>query len=452
MFRLIQRIPQKYRIPLVAGVFPAIIIMIVALMQGSDIRNIAAADCKELAKAICVAAESVRSHAEYQWGADVFQQTVVKDWAKQGKSDLVLATVPIVSSMKSIEQSSKANNFQFRVPSFAPRNAVNAPDDFEAAALRRLAEENLDELVEYNAATNSIHYFRPVRMSKSCMTCHGDPSTSAELWGTSDGTDGTGFVMENSKVGDLKGAFEIVSSLDEADAIARATLLKSTGLAAISLVVCCLLSLVILKSVQLDVRRSAAEIGSEVADEVSNGTAGIASAIEQLSANIRDISDGATSASCLAREVAQRMEGTNAKGETLNRSSGEIGNIVQLIEAIAEQTNLLALNATIEAARAGDSGKGFAVVAGEVKELARETSKATSAITAKITSIQNASGELVQELVQVREVVRRIDSSQTAIAGAVHQQKSATDEIGRTIHDVLSSSRNLASRLTGSSI
>lgn len=115
MFRLIQRIPQKYRIPLVAGVFPAIIIMIVALMQGSDIRNIAAADCKELAKAICVAAESVRSHAEYQWGADVFQQTVVKDWAKQGKSDLVLATVPIVSSMKSIEQSSKANNFQFRV-------------------------------------------------------------------------------------------------------------------------------------------------------------------------------------------------------------------------------------------------------------------------------------------------------------------------------------------------
>jgi methyl-accepting chemotaxis protein len=212
-----------------------------------------------------------------------------------------------------------------------------------------------------------------------------------------------------------------------------------------------LLSLLILKSVQLDVRRSAAEIGSEVADEVSNGTAGIASAIEELSANIRDISDGATSASQLARDVVQRVENTNAKSETLNRSSGEIGNIVQLIEAIAEQTNLLALNATIEAARAGDSGKGFAVVAGEVKELARETSRATSAITEKVNAIQVASGELLQDLGQVREVVRRIDSSQTAIAGAVHQQKSATDEIGRTIHDVLSSSRNLASRLTGSS-
>lgn len=451
MFGLVQRIPQKYRIPLVAGVLPSIVIMLLALMQCADVRRNAVADCTQLAKAVCVAAESVRAHAEFQWASDVFQQSQIRDWAQAGESERVLATVPIVSSMKSIQDSSKANKFQFRIPAVMPRNSVNAPDEFESAILKRFQDENLSEVVEFNPATNSIHYFRPVRMSESCLTCHGDPKSSAELWGTPDGTDGTGFQMENAKVGDLKGAFEIVSSLNEADAAARATLMKSAGFALLSLVVCGLLSLLILKSVQLDVRRSAAEIGSEVADEVSNGTAGIASAIEELSANIRDISDGATSASQLARDVVQRVENTNAKSETLNRSSGEIGNIVQLIEAIAEQTNLLALNATIEAARAGDSGKGFAVVAGEVKELARETSRATSAITEKVNAIQVASGELLQDLGQVREVVRRIDSSQTAIAGAVHQQKSATDEIGRTIHDVLSSSRNLASRLTGSS-
>ena len=135
----------------------------------------------------------------------------------------------------------------------------------------------------------------------------------------------------------------------------------------------------------------------------------------------------------------------------LNKCSSEIGNIVQLIEAIAEQTNLLALNATIEAARAGDTG-GFAVVAGEVKELARETSKATSAITQKITAIQTASGELLLDLGAVRDVIRRIDSSQTAISGAVHEQKAATDEIGRAVHGVLESSRKLTSRLTSSKI
>ena len=137
------------------------------------------------------------------------------------------------------------------------------------------------------------------------------------------------------------------------------------------------------------------------------------------------------------------MEATNEKSLALHQNSEEIGNIVRLIDGIAEQTNLLALNATIEAARAGESGKGFAVVAGEVKELARETSKATSTITQKISSIQGASGQLLQDLDAVRQVIKQIDDSQSAIATAVHEQQFTTEEIGRTIHSVLDSSRRL---------
>ncbi|MBL8818254.1 MAG: hypothetical protein JNL58_19660 [Planctomyces sp.] len=253
--------------------------------------------------------------------------------------------------------------------------------------------------------------------------------------------------MENLSEGDFYGAFEIVQSLEQSSTAANAALVR-VGITSITgLTMCGLLSLVILRSVRNDVRAQAASIGQDVAIEVSNNTANIASAIEQLSSNIREISDGASSASELAREVVQRVEITNEKGALLNQNSEEIGNIVQLIQSIAEQTNLLALNATIEAARAGESGKGFAVVAGEVKELARETSKATSTITSRISAIQGASTQLLDELDNVRLVIRRIDDSQSAIAGAVHQQKSASDEIGRTIHHVLDSSRRLSDRL-----
>jgi len=73
----------------------------------------------------------------------------------------------------------------------------------------------------------------------------------------------------------------------------------------------------------------------------------------------------------------KRAQETNVLVTQLGMESKEIGKVMKTISSIAQQTNLLALNATIEAARAGDAGRGFAVVANEVKELAKQTAKAT---------------------------------------------------------------------------
>nr|WP_168581482.1 methyl-accepting chemotaxis protein [Gephyromycinifex aptenodytis] len=107
----------------------------------------------------------------------------------------------------------------------------------------------------------------------------------------------------------------------------------------------------------------------------------------------------------------------------LDDSSNKIGQVVELITKIAQQTNLLALNATIEAARAGDSGKGFAVVAGEVKELATETSDATSDIAAQVETIRQDAQSAISGIQEISEIMGDLDRYQQSISDVVEQQR-----------------------------
>ncbi len=107
----------------------------------------------------------------------------------------------------------------------------------------------------------------------------------------------------------------------------------------------------------------------------------------------------------------------------------QIGNVVKVITSIAEQTNLLALNATIEAARAGEAGKGFAVVANEVKDLARETAKATEEVGEKVAAIQTDAGSVVDALQQVAQTVERINEAQDIISGVLTEQNAVTRSV-----------------------
>ena len=115
-----------------------------------------------------------------------------------------------------------------------------------------------------------------------------------------------------------------------------------------------------------------------------------------------------------------------------------------MITSIAEQTNLLALNATIEAARAGEAGKGFAVVANEVKELANQTAKATEDISTKIQAIQTDTGEAVDSIADITQVVSRINDIATSIASMVEEQTATTNEMSRNVQEAATGSIQIA--------
>ena len=110
----------------------------------------------------------------------------------------------------------------------------------------------------------------------------------------------------------------------------------------------------------------------------------MASATEELTSSIREISGQVSHAMSASRQAVESCERTTMTIDSLSGVVAQIGDVANLIRDIAAQTNLLALNATIEAARAGEAGKGFAVVASEVKNLATQTTNSTEEISKKI--------------------------------------------------------------------
>jgi methyl-accepting chemotaxis protein len=144
-------------------------------------------------------------------------------------------------------------------------------------------------------------------------------------------------------------------------------------------------------------------------------------------------------------QVADRADTTIAK---LGESSAEIGKVIKVITAIAQQTKLLALNATIEAARAGEAGKGFAVVANEVKELAKETAKATEDIGQKIEAIQGDTQRAVEAIRQIGAIISQINDIQSTIASAVEEQTATTKEISGNLAEAARGSAEIAHNVT----
>jgi methyl-accepting chemotaxis protein len=176
-----------------------------------------------------------------------------------------------------------------------------------------------------------------------------------------------------------------------------------------------------------------ADAASATSGTTSTNVQAVASGAEELAASVAEISRQVTIATGISEEAVAQAAISNDVVTGLASATEKIGEVVELISSIADQTNLLALNATIEAARAGEMGKGFAVVASEVKQLASQTSRATSEIGSQISAVQETSKKAVAAIAEITSIIERINSTSASIASAVEEQAAVTRDMSQNM-------------------
>ncbi|HYA63322.1 MAG TPA: methyl-accepting chemotaxis protein [Candidatus Sulfotelmatobacter sp.] len=188
---------------------------------------------------------------------------------------------------------------------------------------------------------------------------------------------------------------------------------------------------------------------SSATEQINRNLQTVATSTEEMSASISEIAKNASESAKVAGEALKAAVETNATVTKLGESSAEIGQVIKVITSIAQQTNLLALNATIEAARAGEAGKGFAVVANEVKELAKQTAKATEDISQRIAAIQTDAKGAVEAIKTISGIIGQVNDISATIATAVQEQSATTSEMSRNVTEAAKGSGEVAKNITG---
>lgn len=204
------------------------------------------------------------------------------------------------------------------------------------------------------------------------------------------------------------------------------------------------------------VNNAAAEVSRgalDLSDRVQQQAASLeqtSATMDQMNSAVQNNTEHAKQAASVAHQVQNQatqgnevMRNTISAMASIQESSQQIAEIVNLIDGIAFQTNLLALNAAVEAARAGEHGRGFAVVAGEVRALAQRSADAARDIKNLInesveridegTNLATKSGEALEQIItsimQVSEMIDQIAQASAEQAEGISQVNLAITQI-----------------------
>lgn len=367
---------------------PIIIAIMLAWGRVNDIRDGAYDAIEQKSRAIVLTAEATRQEMGKK-----LAMGIIRPFEELDGSNIIEA-VPVVTAMNAAAINAKEAGYTFRAPKVSPRNPKNEPTPEELEALKQLKEKGLSELTVIK--DDEIRYYRPVKLTEDCLFCHGDPR------GEKDPTGGT---KEGWRAGEIHGAFEIISSLDETNAMifkAKLSVLFWTLsiLAAITVVVAFMLQ----KSIILPIRRaskyikeiSAGDLSTECEIVATDDFGQIADDLKQMSANLNAMIKSIAESSSTVYTTSDEL---GKQSDSFTHSANELNDRSTSVAAAAEE---MSANMSSVAAATEEAATNITLVSDATQEMSRTISE----ISDNTTQTQNIANKAV---VQAESASKRVD-------------------------------------------
>ena len=390
----------KWKILAIVAAGPILLTFILAWQRITDIRSGAENAIVEKSQAIVLMAEAARNEMSKK-----LESGVMRPFKEIDPSNIIQA-VPVITAINTAASNARKAGYTFRVPKVDPRNPKNQPDSLEAVILRELKAGNLDEKIVREP--NQIRYFRSVRLTAECLYCHGDPR--GEL-------DPTGGSKEGWRAGEIHGAFEIISSLDAANAaVSRAKWVVAlwSGLILAIIIGACWFSLrsnllqPLLKAGGFIERVSKGDLSETLENKSEDEFGRMAHSLNQMASSLKDMIKDITATS---DEIVSSAKGLNSVSHSLSKESENTAGRSNTVSAAAEE---MSSNMNNVAAAMEQASTNITVIATATEEMNRTIND----IFGKAESAKGTTSDAVAQAFKASERVNRLGKA-AALIGRV---------------------------------
>jgi len=396
---------------------PLILVVVGLVLYSNNARQVAIEGMVNKAKAVCTTAEAVRESMDDRWNEGFYTTEMLKAWGEAGEKDKVLTAVPVVTAWTAAMKKAAENQYEFRVPKFEPRNKDNTPDPIEGKVLNLFEDKGVSEHYLVDKEKNAVRYFRAIKLTKSCLVCHGDPAKSQEYWGNNKGKDITGGPMENWKVGEVHGAFEVIQSLDESDKQIAATLTWVIGGSIIVFLGMAVLFVLIANWSLGPVKRL-----NNRMKQIAGGDLTIQTQVKQNDA----IGELADSINLTTSKLGRLVQGIQVDSSSVLTISDALSGLATTIE----QGNSSCVK---KAEHVSDAGQSLSVNITQIAATAQEYSATVNTIAAAIEELNASVNEIARSCVEEARIAQDANSKAKHTQEVISQLGVAAKEINQIV-------------------